>query len=114
SKIRRVLIDRELDPRQIDLSIEAGGDISIMLKDLRVLTVNDRDSKIFGKSREELAERWSALLRSRLTQLQPLYNVSSQARTTSQKSHSETSSTSKPLSEHRVLLFLIQVAALLF
>ena len=111
AKIHQILVDPKLDPHKIDTIVEVGGNPSVYLGNIRILTVSDRDARIFGKSKEHLAERWASILRSRLTQLGPIYVQSEAAR--HKGGAEDNSDAAKPLSEHRVLLFLLQVAVLL-
>jgi len=106
AKIRQVVNDKTLDAHKIDSIVEPGGNPSVVLGETRILTVTDHDQQVFNKSKQYLAQKWASILRARLTQLEPIYEKSEATR-------SHTHSESKPLSEHRVLLFLLQVALLL-
>lgn len=102
--IHEILVTKGLDPHRIDTMVGAGSNPSVVLDNKTIVVVGDKDQKIFGLSKQKLADKWASILRSRLTQLKPLYqNVK-------KKKDSEGS---KTLSEHRVLLFLLQVAVLL-
>lgn len=108
NKIRRIIDDKGLDAHKIDTIIEAGGNPSVVLGETRIVTVSDQDQKVFGESKQYLAQKWASVLRARLTQLEPIYE-----KTESARKASDSDTKSKPLSEHRVLLFLLQVALLL-
>lgn len=101
-----ILKSENLDPHKIDTRVGSGGNPSVVLEDKTILVVGDRDAKIFGKKKHNLAEKWAQILRSRLTQLKPLYKHK-------QNAEGKSSGGSKTLSEHRVLTFLLQVAVLL-
>lgn len=104
--IHEILKSKTLDPHRIDTVIGSGGNPSVVLDEKTIVIVGDKDQKIFGKKKVQLAEKWASILRSRLTQLKPLY----QSKPTTDES---SKGSSKTLSEHRVLLFLLQVAILL-
>lgn len=110
ARIRKVVDDKTLDAHKIDSIVEPGGNPSVVLGETRILTVTDHDQQVFNKSKQYLAQKWASILRARLTQLEPIYERSEATRS---HIHPESKAESKPLSEHRVLLFLLQVALLL-
>ncbi|MEZ4535870.1 MAG: cation:proton antiporter [Cyanobacteriota/Melainabacteria group bacterium] len=106
--IHEILVNKALDPHKIDTVVGAGSNPSVVLGERTIVVVGDKDSKSFGLSKQKLADKWASILRSRLTQLKPLYEHAKKKPHSSKESEG-----SKTLSEHRVLLFLLQVAVLL-
>lgn len=100
-RIERILHDPKLDPRTITVQLLRDGTPVIMLGEVRIVEVMPRDAATYGLPAEEVAEQWASSLRTRLTQLQPLF--AQQQRTVGVKT----------LNEHRVLLLILQVAVLL-
>lgn len=107
NEIEKVLRDPSKNPTRIDVKIINGHQVAA-IDDFVITTVDPRDVAIFNKSESELGLEWATALRTRLTQLKPIYTAEHAG---PQKDESNTKQ--KPLSEHRVLLFLAQVTVLL-
>jgi Kef-type K+ transport system membrane component KefB len=99
-RIEKVLVDAGIDPASIGVKYLGDGSPAVVLGDHALVTVTASDEAAFGESQEELARRWADELRQNITQLKPLYAHRSAV-------------SARVLSEHRVLLLILQVAVLL-
>ncbi len=100
-RIERILHEPGLDPHQLSVRTFSDGSPGVVLGDFRVVEVTTADAEAEDTTPEQLAEEWATTLRANLTQLKPLYTRQQQTLSV------------KTLSEHRVLLLIIQVAVLL-
>jgi Kef-type K+ transport system membrane component KefB/nucleotide-binding universal stress UspA family protein len=100
-RIDRILRDASLNPQEIRTEVLPDGAPVIALGNLRIVEVTRDDAWRGGLDPETQAEEWARILRQNLTQLQPLFLRQSQGLGV------------RTLSEHRVLLLILQVAVLL-
>lgn len=100
-RIEQILHDASLNPADIEVRRLPDGLPVIALGDFNIVEISPADAAAVGKSLEEVAEEWSRSLRSNLTQLQPLFLR--QKRNISVRT----------LTEHHVLLLIVQIAMLL-
>jgi K+:H+ antiporter len=100
-RIERILHDPALNPQLIAARSMRDGTPMVALGDFRIVEVTSADAEAAAVPAETLAEQWAAILRANLTQLQPLY------------ARQKPTISVKTLSEHHVLLLIVQVAALL-
>ncbi|MGV3724755.1 MAG: cation:proton antiporter, partial [Actinomycetota bacterium] len=100
-RVERILHDRTLDPSAIEVRHLPDGFPVIALGELNILEVSAADSEAVGMPPEQLAEHWRSTLRSNLTQLQPLFL------------RQKKSISVRTLTEHHVLLLIVQIAMLL-
>lgn len=99
-RVQRILGASELDPQRMEVRRLGDGAPTVALGDLLIVSVTPADAAANGTTPERLADRWAARLRTEITQLKPLYQQQGQANV-------------KTLSEHRVLLLILQIALLL-
>lgn len=100
-RIERILHEPELDPQRLSARTFSDGSPGVVLGDFHVVEVTAADAGAEGTPPMEVAEKWAAILRANLTQLKPLYTRQQQTLSV------------KTLSEHHVLLLILQVAVLL-
>lgn len=112
-KIMQVMKDADSDPSRIDVLQRPGGNQAVALDNDILLELSPEDAQIFGRSQSELAMNWASTLRTRMTQLKPLYMKHPQKEASGQTATSSSSGMSKPLADEKVMLFLIQVSILL-
>lgn len=99
-RIEQILADPNLDPHQIGVREGPRGGTLIGLGEWPVLSVTRFDAELNQTEVAALAEQWAELLRSRINQVKPLYA-------------SRPKIEIKTLSEHHILLMIIQVTSLL-
>ncbi|MFN3649263.1 MAG: cation:proton antiporter [Armatimonadota bacterium] len=100
-RIAQILSDPALDPQQIQATTLPDGSPGVALGSMPIVEVTYADAQSAGEPPERVAEEWAQILRSNVTQLQPLF-VRERATVSV-----------KTLSEHHVLLLILQVAMLL-
>lgn len=100
-RITRILSDPSLDPRSIEARTLPDGSPGVALGNLDIVEVGPADVQAAGQPAARVADEWARQLRSSLVQLKPLYE------------RQRTRITVQTLSEHHILLLIIQVAALL-
>lgn len=99
-RIEQILTDPALDPQRIQVREGPHGGTLIALDDVPVLSVTRFDAELNQTEITVLAEQWAELLRSRINQVKPLYA-------------SRPKIEIKTLSEHHILLMIVQVTSLL-
>jgi len=99
-RIERVLTDPNLDPKSIRVESLPDGTWRVVVDGFTIVVVTERDAEAKGKSVEELAKEWALILKMGISQIKPIYAKYRRTQI-------------KPLSEHHVLLLILQVALLL-
>jgi len=99
-RIEQILADPELNPAEIGVREGSRGGTLIQLHELPILAVSRFDAELNQTDPAALAEHWAELLRSRINQVKPLYASRPQIEI-------------KTLSEHHILLMIVQVTSLL-
>ncbi len=112
-RIMKILLDPASDPSRIDVLTLPGGNQAVALDDDVIVSLGQKDVQIFGRPQNELASAWAAILRTRITQLKPLYQSHKKTTKTEGSSANKNDSMSKPLADEKIMLFLIQVSILL-
>lgn len=100
-RIDRILHDPSLNPREVRVARLADGSLGVVLGELQIIEVTRADLEPGQLPEEAVAAEWAESLRASLTQLQPLFGR--ERRRPGVKS----------LSEHHILLLIVQVALLL-
>lgn len=75
ARLERVLTDPKLQPESLEIQIGEGADPILALPGLALLSVSSKDALAEDTSQEELARRWSRLLRDALSEAKPLYRA---------------------------------------
>lgn len=101
-RLDEILRDPKADPAllRVEFPDRAEAPPVIYLDPRVVIEVTAADALTYGVSQAELAERWVSQLKVKLTQVKPLYEGAERHNL-------------KVLSEHRILLLLLQLAVLL-
>lgn len=100
NRIQTILRDSALSPRAISVKPMRDGNPAVVLGDFTITEVTRPDAARAGMNRFELAGLWSETLKSELGHLKPLYLRTAKFDV-------------KMLTEHNVLLFIIQITVLL-
>ncbi|MBK9142382.1 MAG: cation:proton antiporter [Candidatus Melainabacteria bacterium] len=100
ARIDKILRDSSLSADQIEVRELEDGTPAIVLGQVVILEATAVDAGRVGLGQQELAERWSGILRRELGELEPLYLRTAKFDI-------------KMLTEHNVLLFILQIAILL-
>ncbi len=77
-RLKRVLTEAELRPELMEVTVGNNGNPLIGLPDLPILDVTEGDAQGENVTQQVLAERWSNLLRTTLSEVKPLYHSDSE------------------------------------
>lgn len=100
-RIERILRDPDANPRSIEAQLLPDGDWAVVHDGEPIVRVSEADARRARLSARKLAEQWARSLRATATQLQPLY------------AQERGGVSVRSLTEHHVLILLVQLAALL-